>query len=127
MTPAEAQAAWSAIAPELDQRCVDARPKLASFEARLLLHRARQAVIAAFPAATDPAALHALARDPFAALRYVRGSRFASAPWRKGDRVSHRAYGPGTVDAVHADGSLTVLLATGDSRRFGGINLQRPE
>lgn len=77
MTRDEAIAAWREIHTELSARCVAVRPKLKSYEARLLLEKARHAVVSEYLSGNDEKAARAAAIEPFQGLKYVKGSTYA--------------------------------------------------
>lgn len=79
MTTDEAKAAWREFYEEMDERLGDARPKLKSYEATLIIEKARAAVIAAYPSAASAEALREVAFEPFKKLAYLKSSRFSAA------------------------------------------------
>lgn len=80
MTKDQAAAAWREIEPELADRLGDVRPKLKNYEAFMIMQKARNAVISAFPETNDTDVLRAAALIAFVGLPYMKTSKYFVAP-----------------------------------------------
>jgi hypothetical protein len=77
VTEDQAQQIWASMQDEIEDRLLDIRPKLKSFEAYLIKRKCREAIIALFKTTDDAGVIRRAVRAVFDDFKYRKRSRFA--------------------------------------------------